>query len=183
VAGGAALGAAALAGAGTRPAETAGRASAAQDVRILNFLLTLEEAQARFYEAALHSDALRGELLEFAQVVAPHEREHAQLLRRRLGRRAAPAPTLDFGDAIGDARRFREAAIDLEEQTLGAYVGQGASLTVGPMQDAARIVAVEARHAAWIRDLAGVHPAPRPADPGLRPRDVLTHLRRKGLLR
>jgi hypothetical protein len=182
-AGGAALGAAALAGAFTRPAETAGRASPAQDARILNFLLTLEEAQASFYEAALHGDLLRGELFEFAQVVAPHEREHAQLLRRPLGRRAAPAPRLRFGDAIGDARRFRAAAIDLEEQTLGAYVGQGASLTAGPMQDAARIVAVEARHAAWIRDLAGLHPAPRPADPARRPRDVLTHLRQKGILR
>jgi hypothetical protein len=47
---------------------------------------------------------------------------------------------------------------------------------------AAGIVAVEARHAAWIRDLAGALPAPRPADPARSPDDVLSDLRTKGYL-
>jgi hypothetical protein len=51
------------------------------------------------------------------------------------------------------------------------------------VQDAARIVAVEARHAAWIRDLAGADPAPRPADPGRSPNEILSALRKKGYLR
>ncbi len=182
-AGGAALGAAALTGAWTRPSASAGRASSAQDVRILNFLLILEEAQAGFYEAALRGGGLTGDLLEFARVVAPQEREHVDLLRKRLGNRAAAAPRLGFGDAVTDPRSFTATAIDLEEQTAAAYIGQGASLTAGPMQDAARIVAVEARHAAWILDLAGRDPAPRPADPASRPQDVLAHLRGKGILR
>ena len=116
-------------------------------------------------------------------MVAPQERDHVALLRRRLGRRAAASPRLDFGDAITDAPRFRAAAIDLEEQAAAAYIGQGASLTADAMQDAARIVAVEARHAAWIRDLAGEDPAPRPADPASPAADVLSHLRQKGFLR
>jgi hypothetical protein len=183
VAGGAALGAAALAGAWTRPPASAGRASPAQDARILNFLLILEEAQAGFYAAALRGGRLTGDLLEFARVVAPQERQHVDLLRKRLGNRAAAAPRLGFGDAVADPRSFRATAIDLEEQTAAAYIGQGASLTAGPMQDAARIVAVEARHAAWILDLAGRDPAPRPADPATRPQDVLANLRAKGILR
>src|SRR6185312_10375299 len=129
VAGGAALGAAALAGAWTRPAASAGLASPAQDVRIMNFLLVLEEAQAAFYAAALRSGGLTGELLEFARVAAPQERQHVALLRRRLGDRAAAAPRLGFGDAVADPRTFRQTAIDLEEQTVAAYIGQGASLT------------------------------------------------------
>jgi Ferritin-like domain len=183
VAGGAALGAAALAGAWTRPSASSGRASPAQDVRILNFLLTLEEAQAGFYEAALRGGGLTGDLLEFARVVAPQERRHVDLLRKRLGRRAAAPPRLGFGDAVTDPRSFMATAIDLEEQTAAAYIGQAPSLTGGPMQDAARIVAVEARHAAWILDLAGRDPAPRPADPASRPQDVLADLRGKGILR
>jgi len=182
VAGGAALGAAALTGAWTRPSASAGRASPAQDVRILNFLLILEEAQAGFYEAALRSGGLTGDLLEFARVVAPQERQHVDLLRKRLGSHAAAAPRLGFGDAVTDPRSFRESAIDLEEQTAAAYIGQGASLTAGPMQDAARIVAVEARHAAWIRDIAGVNPAPRPADPAQSSEQVLADLRHGGFL-
>jgi hypothetical protein len=51
------------------------------------------------------------------------------------------------------------------------------------MREAGRIVAVEARHAAWIRDLAGEDPAPRAADPGRTADDVLSELRRKGLVR
>jgi len=183
LAGGAAMGAAALAGASVRPDTSAGVSSPAQDVRIMNFLLTLEEAQAAFYEAALRSGVLHGELLEFARVVAPQEREHVRLLRRRLGGAAAPAPRLGVDGLVGDARRFRATAIDLEERVAAAYIGQGPSLSAGPMQDAARIVAVEARHAAWILDIAGEDPAPRPADPAEEPRDVLAHLRRKGLLR
>jgi ferritin-like protein len=183
VGGGAALAAAALAGGWTRPAATIGRPTPAQDARILNFLLVVEETQAGFYAAALRSGALRGDLLEYARVVAPQEREHVALLRRRLGRRAAAPPRLDFGDAITDAARFRTAAIDLEEQAAAAYIGQGASLSAGPMQEAARIVAVEARHAAWIRDLAGADPAPRAADPASPASDVLSHLREKGFLR
>ena len=183
VAGGAALGAAALAGAWARPSASAGRASPAQDVRIMNFLLVLEEAQAGFYAAALRGGRLTGGLLEFARVVAPQEREHVDLLRKRLGNRAAAAPRLGFGDAVTDPRSFVATAIDLEEQTAAAYIGQGPSLTEGPMQDAARIVAVEARHAAWILDLAGRDPAPRPADPASRPQDVLANLRAKGILR
>ncbi len=55
-------------------------------------------------------------------------------------------------------------AIRLEELGLAAYNGAAASLTPEALADASRIVSVEARHAAWIRDLAGKNPAPRAAD-------------------
>jgi hypothetical protein len=183
LAGGAAIGTAAVAGAWSRPATSAGRGSPARDVGILNFLLTIEEAQAGFYEAALRAGALRGELLEYARVVAPQEREHVALLRRHLGRKAAAAPESRFGNLVTDPGRFRTAAVDLEEHVAAAYIGQGPNLTPAPLRDAARIVAVEARHAAWIRDIAGEDPAPRAADPAQAPRDVLAQLRTKGFLR
>jgi hypothetical protein len=181
--GGAALGAGALAGGWLRPPATAGRPSAAEDVRILNFLLVLEEAQAAFYDAALRGRALRGDLLAFARTVAPQEHEHVAFLRRKLGRRAQAKPKLVFGEATSDARRFSATAIDLEEATAAAYIGQGANLTRDAVLDAARIVAVEARHAAWVRDLAGADPAPRADDPPRAAGDVLSELRRKGFLR
>jgi hypothetical protein len=182
-AGGAAVGVGAVAGGWLRPQPTAGKVSATQDVRILNFLLVLEEAQAAFYDAALRGGALRGDLLGFARTVAAQEREHVDFVRGKLGVQAAVRPKLDFGRATSDPKRFSGAAIDLEEATAAAYIGQGANLTRGVMVDAARIVAVEARHAAWIRDLAGADPAPRAADPPRRAQDVLSELRRKGYLR
>jgi Ferritin-like domain len=180
---GATVGVGAVAGGWLRPQSTVGKASPAQDVEILNFLLVLEEAQAAFYDAALRGGALRGDLLAFARIVAPQEREHVEFLRGKLGAQAGARPKLDFRGATSDPRRFSAAAIDLEEATAAAYIGQGANLTRGATADAARIVAVEARHAAWIRDLAGADPAPRAADPPRSADDVLAELRRKGYLR
>jgi ferritin-like protein len=182
-AGGAAVGAGALLGGWVQPETSAGRPSPAQDARIWSFLLVLEQAQVAFYDAALRSGALRGELLRFARVVAPQEHDHVALVRRRLGSQARPAPAFDFRAATSSEARFRQAAIDLEEAAAAAYVGQGASLTRAAVPDAARIVAVEARHAAWIRDLAGADPAPRAADPGRTAQDVMSELRTKGFLR
>jgi hypothetical protein len=180
--GGAAIGGGALLGGWAAPQASLGKPSRAQDVRILSFLLVLEQAQAAFYDAALRSRALSGELLRFAQLVAPQEHDHVALLRRRLGGSARPAPRFEFRDATSSPARFRRAAIDLEEATAAAYIGQGASLTRDLVAEAAGIVAVEARHAAWIRDLAGALPAPRPADPARSPGDVLADLRTKGYL-
>jgi hypothetical protein len=182
-AGGIAVGAGAVAGGWLRPQSTAGKASPAQDVKIFNFLLVLEQAQAALYDAALRSEALQGELLAYARIVAPQEHDHVDFLRRKLGAQAGPKPKLDFGPATSDPKRFQAAAIDLEEATAAAYIGQGANLTRGAVADAARIVAVEARHAAWIRDLAGADPAPRAADPPRSAGDVLSELRQKGYVR
>jgi hypothetical protein len=181
--GGAAVGAGALLGGWVEPQTSAGRPSRSQDARIFSFLLVLEEAQAAFYDTALRTGTLKGELLQFARVVAPQEHDHVALVRRRLGPQARPAPAFDFREATSSEARFRQAAIDLEEAAAAAYIGQGASLTTDALPDAARIVAVEARHAAWIRDLAGADPAPRPADPGRPAEDVMSELRKKGFLR
>jgi hypothetical protein len=183
LAGGAVVGAGALAGGWAGPEATAGRPSRPQDVRILNFLLVLEELQAAFYAAALRSGRLSGDLLRFARTVQPQEREHVSLLRTLLGHDARPMPRIGVERATSDAARFQAAAMHLEETTAAAYIGQGASLTRGAMRDAARIVAVEARHAAWIRDIAGADPAPRAADPARSADDIRSDLRRQGFLR
>ena len=180
---GAGVGGGALLGGWVAPQSSLGKPSRTQDVRILRFLLVLELAQAAFYDAALRSGKLRGELLTYARTVAPQEHDHVALLQERLGSQAGAAPAFDFAEATSSPERFRQAAIDLEEATAAAYVGQGASLTADAVRDAAGIVAVEARHAAWIRDLAGILPAPRPADPARDPDDVISDLRAKGYLR
>jgi hypothetical protein len=181
-AGGAAIGAGALLGAWVEPSASVGRPSASQDARIWQFLLVLEEAQAALYDTALRSRSLPSDLAAYVRVVAPQEHDHVALVRRRLGARARPAPKFDYTKATSSAAQFQQAAIDLEEAALAAYIAQGANLTRPAVADAARIVAVDARHAAWIRDLAHAEPAPRAADPGRPAQDLLAELRTKGLL-
>jgi Ferritin-like domain len=115
-------------------------------------------------------------------VVSPQEHDHVALVRRRLGAKARQTPRFDYREATTSDARFQQAAIDLEEAALAAYIAQGANLTPAAVTDAARIVAVDARHAAWIRDIAGAEPAPRAADRGRSPEELIAELRTKGLL-
>jgi hypothetical protein len=139
--------------------------SRAQDVRILNFALQLEYVQASFYEEALRSAGLTGELHEFARVAGAHEHAHVAFLRRHLGRGAEPAPALGFGDATRGPDRFAAVAVTLEDLAVVAYNGQGTNLTRPALAAAVEILSVEARHAAWVRDIVGKRPAPRAQDP------------------
>ncbi len=125
---------------------------------------------------------MHGDLREFAQVVAAHERAHVQFLRKVLGPAAGPTPSFHFGDATGDARQFGAAAHQLENLGVAAYNGQGAKLTTDAMMHAAEIVSVEGRHAGWIGALLGEPPAPRAADPGLDASAVMAQLKATGFL-
>ena len=157
--------------------------SPARDVEILNYALTLEELQAAFYARAVNGGALSGELREFAEVVAAHEREHVELLRGALGAQARPAPRFAFGKAATSAPRFAETASELEELAVAAYNGQAANLSKEALQAAARIVSVDARHAAWIRAIRGRPPASQATDEAKTRRQVLVQIDRTGFVR
>src|SRR3954467_8793135 len=67
-------------GAGLGALVRAGTATAApsqaQDRQIFNFALLLEYVQAAFYSEALRNNALSGDVLRFAEVVAGREQAH-----------------------------------------------------------------------------------------------------------
>jgi hypothetical protein len=176
-------GAIAVGGALTVGAARGSAASPATDVRILNAVLRLEELEAAFYTAALDGGALRGELREFAEVVVGHEREHVAFIRKALGAKAAPKPRMRFGAAVTNQRQFVNAAITLEDAVVGAYNGQAANLTKPTLGAAAKIVSVEARHAAWIRAIAGKPPAVDATDPIPTAKQVQATIAKLGFLR
>jgi rubrerythrin len=183
---GRALALGALAGSGGAVAaawpEAAGSApSAALDAKIFNFALALEHVQAGFYTKA--ADTLTGELREFAEIVGSHERAHVDFLERALGAKATPKPALAFGAATKNPRKFLAAAVLLENLGVAAYNGQVANLTKASVAKAAEIVSAEARHAAWISDIAGRPPAPRAADPGMSAAEVAKALKSTGFVR
>jgi rubrerythrin len=158
----------ALAGAAVGGAEVAASAdsggSAATDRDILAFGLLIERLQAAFYVAALAGGQLAGEARQFAQVVGAEEQAHVRYLSAALGPGAGSSPRFRFGDSATDPAKFIATAISLEETGLGVYNGQAVSLTPKTLAAAARVVSVEARHAAWARALAGKDPAPVAVD-------------------
>jgi hypothetical protein len=177
------LGAGGLVGTRIRSGAAAAEPSPRQDAEVLDFLLTLEVLQESLYREAVRHGGLGEDLLAFARRAGEHETRHvaalSALLERPARRRSAP----DLRPATASPEAFRAAAIELEEAAIAAYIAQGANLTTKAVGQAARIVAVEARHAAWIRDLAGEDPAPRAADPPRDADDILARLRERGLAR
>jgi Ferritin-like domain len=169
-------GAAALAHAGG-----VGAQSAAQERQVLNLLLLVERTEAAFYEKALSEASLTGEMREFAQVVLEHERAHVQALEQALGPAADEEPTFDFGDATGSPQAFADAAAGLEDVAVAAYNGQAGNVGPDAFLVAARIVSVEARHAAWIRSIVDRDPAPDAVDQPQTAEEVRTALERIGV--
>jgi len=167
---------------GGLPALAPAARSKEQDVRILNLVLLLEELKAAFYAAAEAGGALRGELAEFARIVGEHERAHVAYLRKALGDQAEAKPSFDFGNTTGDRDRFAATAAMLEDTAVAGYNGQAANLTKPVLKAAATIVSVEARHAAWIRDMVGQPAAPDATDKPATDRQVQQAIARTGFV-
>jgi hypothetical protein len=179
-AGGAVVGAVALGG---LPDFAASKASPEQDVEILNFALVMEYLQSAFYAEAVARKVLSGELLDYARIVGGQEEEHVRFVRNALGKAAKPKPKLEFGDATSDADHFAETALKLEDLGVAAYNAQAPNLTKGTLAAAAKLVSVEARHAAWIRDVTGLNPAPDAVEPTASADKVLKTLQGSGFVK
>ena len=152
---------------GTAEAAIATKRSKKNDARILNYALTLEFLEAAFYRQAVDNKAYgnSADLQAFAETVAEHEATHVTFLKKALGPAAIKSPTFDFGKAVTDQATFAATAQVLEDTGVSAYLGQVGNVSQRAVLSAAGTIAtVEARHAAWIRDINGSNPAPASFD-------------------
>jgi hypothetical protein len=145
----------------------AGAALAKSDVAILNYALTLEYLQDAFYTEAERKGALSGPAARLTRVVGAVERAHVKALRKVLGEKAVARPFFDFRGVTEDSPSFVRTAVAFEDLAVAAYKGQ-AHMIESPavLAAAVGIHSVEARHAAWIRYIAGATPAAEPFDEG-----------------
>jgi Ferritin-like domain len=143
---------------GARPARAA--QPSRRDVAILNYALSLEYLQAAFYSEAERAGALRGSLAYQARIVGAHERAHVAAFRAVLGHHAIAPPHFDFHGRTEQPNAFRDTAVAFEDLAVAAYKDKAPEIESASYLSAAiAIHSVEARHAAWIRRLAGVLPA------------------------
>ena len=99
-------------------------------------------------------------MAEQARIVGAHERAHVKSFREVLGSRAVKRPRFDFRGATEDADAFRKTAVAFEDLAVAAYKAQAPLIQRRAfLVPALAIHSVEARHAAWIRRLAGETPA------------------------
>jgi len=155
---------------GALPSIADAAAIPASDIAILNFALTLEYLESAFYAQAVAGGALTDpDTVRFASVVSQHEADHVAFLKGVLGSKAVATPTFDFQGTTADQGMFQATADALENTGVHAYLGQVPNIkTPAVLLGAGRILPIEARHAAWIRDIrfaggATVEQTPAPA--------------------
>ena len=141
----------------TAEAAISRRKSKKNDIRILNFALTLEFLEADFYRMA-KSNSVSGtdpQLQRYTEWVAGHEAQHVRFLQgaiRAQGGRPGKKPNFEFGDRVTDVAKYRGTAQVLEDIGVRAYLGQASRILQPKLLTAAgSILAIEARHSSWIR--------------------------------
>lgn len=146
--------------AGGAVAATADAAAlSATDTRILRFDLQLEYLQASMYTEALRIGRLSAPVRDAARVVGAHEWAHARAIRRILGPAAVPKGFFNYHGVTEKERAFLRTAVAFEDLTAALLKYQAVRLESRDVLAAAiSLHSVEARHAAWLRRVAGVVP-------------------------
>lgn len=141
------------------------------DIDILNYALTLEYLERKFYRDGL-AKYTEAQFLEagceanfYSNLVKIKEDEetHVEFLAGALADKAIPEPSFAFPDT--DARSFLALSSVLEGVGVSAYLGAAAVIVDKTYLTAAgSILTVEARHASYIRAAIGQKPFPTPFD-------------------
>lgn len=127
------------------------------DLAILNYAYALEQLESAFYLAALAKpySGITDHEKQLLSEICLHEAIHKQFFKAALGSNAIPDLTPDFSSIDFSSRSsMLGAAKAFEDTGVAAYDGAG-YLIQNPdyLTIAGKIVSVEARHAAYIRNL------------------------------
>ena len=130
------------------------------DLGILNYAYALEQLEAAFYAQVLTGDYFaraNDEEKQLMEDLEAHERAHREFFEAAISTVGEPIPGLEVNfDAIdfNDRNSVLTTAQTFEDLGVSAYNGAGRLLTnVDFLLIAGKIVSVEARHAAAIRDI------------------------------
>jgi hypothetical protein len=136
-------------------------------IKILNYALTLEYLEDRFYKQGLATSGLiaSGDVNIFMQI-SKHETAHVALLQTTilsLGGTPVTEPVFDFTaggqfpDVFSNYQRFMGLSAAFEDLGVRAYKGQAVNLAGAKdvLAAALNIHSVEARHASEVRRLRG----------------------------
>jgi rubrerythrin len=154
-------------GLASRAAAATPHQTAASDVAILKYALTLEYLEAAFYKEAVDAGRLHGNVRAFARKVARDEATHVAALRKALGSQAQASPRFDFQGTTRSRAKFLRTSYDLENTGVAAYLGQAGNIKdPSILLTAASIVTVEARHSGAVGELLGRNISPAGAFDG-----------------
>ena len=143
----------------TRSGQAAQTSSGAggEDVKILNYALTLEHLETAFYKAVVASGLFTGARAATIKRFGEQEAEHVDALTaavKKFGGTPAAAPKTKF--PLTSAGAVLNLAATVENLGAAAYLGQAANIqSKEALASALAIHTVEARHAATLTMLLG----------------------------
>jgi ferritin-like protein len=127
------------------------------DVGILNYAYTLEQLEAAFYAQVIETQytGMSPEEVELLTDIRDHEVAHREFFKQVLSTAAIPSLKMNFSTVdFSNKDSVLATAKTFEDLGVSAYNGAGQLLTsTDYLLIAGKIVSVEARHAAYIRDL------------------------------
>jgi len=139
------------------PSTSKGVDLGSKDTGILNYAYALEQIEAAFYTKVFESPYAGITAAESARLgdIRDHEISHREFFKNALGTSAIISLTLDFSTInFGTRDGVLSTAKAFEDLGVSAYNGAGHLLASADyLLLAGKIVSVEARHAAYIRDL------------------------------
>ena len=155
----AALGSAAMLAGLAAPPEAEAQVT---DVDILQFGLRFERLQATFYTQAEEIGTIAKmskAKQEWARTLGAHERAHVRIIKQVLGPKAEPRPFFAFGKDNETDAAFTRTAVAMEDLTVALLTGIMPQVRDRGLAAALLgLMTVEARHAAWARDIVGSTP-------------------------
>ncbi len=127
------------------------------DTAVLNYAYALEQLEAAFYTQVVASaySGITSDETTILTEIRDHEVEHREFLKKALAADAIPDLEVDFSKIDFSSRKsVLGTAKVFEDLGVSAYNGAGRLIKNGDyLLAAGKIVSVEARHAAVIRDL------------------------------
>ena len=127
------------------------------DIAVLNYAYALEQLEAAFYTQVIASPYSGMSTLEqgYLTDIRDHEIAHREFFKAAIGNKAITALEVDFSTINFSSRdSVLATAKAFEDLGVSAYNGAGRLIEdVNYLALAGKIVSVEARHAALIRDL------------------------------
>ncbi len=129
------------------------------DFGILNYAYALEQLEAAFYTQVVANGSFTtifdAKEQEYLKDIRDHEIAHREFFKAALGTNAIKALEVNFSAInFGNKSSVLETAKTFEDLGVAAYNGAGKLITSADyLTLAGKIVSVEARHAALIRDL------------------------------
>ncbi len=127
------------------------------DFGVLNYAYALETLEAQFYQQVVRTPPgnLKPGEFEILRDIGAHEVQHRRFFKRALGVLRAAIPEINLSSINFNSRdAVMAAARNFEDTGVAAYNGVGNRLRLAEfLTIAGKIVSVEARHAAAIRDM------------------------------